>query len=194
MYGITHHTSDTLPVQNRLLDVVLQPPGPAAMLAAHRPLRPTRRMGYALVRCGPALPQAPESAGPRVMEYDARLVRARRNPEQPVPVAQWIERRPAEPEIGGSSPLGHATSSSDAQPVARARYLAFLSHNAHAARCHVSRAGAIRARHPHRIRNATQRGIFLALRFGGTCELPARHRLVPSPHHWRPNRPGESGL
>src|SRR5689334_15690532 len=26
-----------------------------------------------------------------------------------VPVAQWIERWPAEPEIGGSSPLGHAT-------------------------------------------------------------------------------------
>ena len=25
-----------------------------------------------------------------------------------VPVAQWIERWPAEPEIGGSSPLGHA--------------------------------------------------------------------------------------
>lgn len=26
-----------------------------------------------------------------------------------VPVAQWIERWPAEPEIGGSSPLGHTT-------------------------------------------------------------------------------------
>ena len=27
---------------------------------------------------------------------------------QSVPVAQWIERWPAEPETGGSSPLGHA--------------------------------------------------------------------------------------
>ena len=38
-----------------------------------------------------------------------------------VPVAQWIERWPAEPEIGGSSPLGHATSPRAVAPAGHFR-------------------------------------------------------------------------